>query len=286
MEKRIALLAFVLIAVGMSSSAVFALPPMGPPRGLLGENQWAVGVEYAHGETDLEAYGRAQDDPDGLGWLDPTYSKHRIENLTSNMFFGRLGYGISDNWDVFVRLGASEARDDMTERRVDGSTPNEYTGLDCSYGFAWGLGTRATFWRDGDLTWGGLFQITWESPDDGDVNLRPSDGDPGLLTGDAELDLREIQIATGPTLQLEDLIVYGGPFLNFVEGDLDISVSGLDSTPLLNRLRLSQDVREESQFGGYAGAHLNLRKNTSCYIEYQTTSDAWGIGIGVMRRFK
>lgn len=285
MNKKIALLALV-IGVCVSSSTVLALPPMGPPKALLGQDRWAVGVEYAHGQMDLEAYGRAQEDPDGMGWLDPTYTKHKIEDLTSDMFLSSLGYGVSDNWDIFVRLGASDAQDDMTERRIDGSQPNEYRGLDCSYGFAWGFGTRATFWQDGDLSWGGLFQITWENPDDGSISLRPSDGDPSVLKGDVELDLREIQIATGPTLQLDGYCIYGGPFLHFVKGDLDISASGEDSTPLLNRLISSQDIREESRFGGYAGVRWDTSENASLYAECQLTGDAWGIGVGAVWRFK
>lgn len=286
MNKKISLLALVFIGAGLFSSTVLALPPMGPPKALLGQDRWAVGVEYAHWKMDLEAYGRAQEDPVGMGWLDPTYAKHKIEDLTSNMFFGNLGYGLSDNWDVFLRLGASEAQDDMTESRIDGLPPNEYRGLDCSYGFAWGFGTRATFWQDGDLSWGGLFQVTWENPDDGSISLRPSDGDPSVLKGDIELDLREIQIATGPTLQLDGFCIYGGPFLHFIKGDLDISASGEDSTPLLNRVRLSQDVREDSQFGGYAGIRWETYKKASLYAECQLTDDAWGIGIGAIWRFK
>ena len=39
-----------------------------------------------------------------------------IEDLSMNMFFVTLGYGVCDNWDIFVRAGAADAQDDVTVR--------------------------------------------------------------------------------------------------------------------------------------------------------------------------
>ena len=36
-----------------------------------------------------------------------------LEDFETNMFFGTLGYGICDNWDIFVRAGAADAQDDV-----------------------------------------------------------------------------------------------------------------------------------------------------------------------------
>lgn len=286
MQKKIALLAVVLIIVGTCSSVVSALPSMGPPRASVGQDQWAAGLGYSYSQMDLEAFGKAREDPDGGGWLPASYAKHRIEDLTSSIILGRLDYGVSESMDVFLYLGASDAQDDMTEDRATGAQGNEYSGLDCSYGFAWGLGARATFWQDGDVTWGGLLQVLWENPGEGDISLRPTDGDPSRLTGDADLDLWEIQIAAGPTVQLEGFSIYGGPFLHFVRGDLEVNISGTDSFSAINRVELSQDVRQESEFGFYAGLQGEADAETSWYAEYRITGDAWGIGIGAVRRFR
>lgn len=288
MKKKIALVAVGLIVIGACNSVVSALPAMGPPRALVGQDQYAVGLGYSYSQMDLEASGRSREDPGSGVWGPWLASDHDIQDLTSNIVLGQLGYGLSQNADVFVYLGASDAQDEMKER--SGVYPgDEYTGLDCNFGFAWGLGARATFWQEGDLTWGGLIQVIWENPSDGDIKLSPEPPTlPNTLTGDAELDLREIQVAIGPTLQLQDFCVYGGPFLHFVDGNIDASVSGLDSSgvPPLERVELSEDIKQESELGFYAGVQADATESTSWYAEYRITGDAWGVGIGAIRRFR
>lgn len=279
MEKKIALLTFVLMVVGVSSTAVYALPPMGPPKALLGQDRWDVGIEYGNQAMDLEASGNVTDTTDGFVTI--RKGKHSVEDFKSNIIMARAGYGINDNWDAFVRLGVADAQSDIERIFPDGATPDEYEGFDGSFGLAWGFGTRATFWQDDEVCWGGLFQVTWLEPGDSSIDLA---GDPEF-TGNVEIEIWEVQIAVGPTLRVDDnLRIYGGPFLLFVNGDLDLSgqtvIMGSDIS-----VETTADIEEESQFGGYAGAHLDVDENTSCYIEYQLTADAWGFGIGVARRF-
>jgi hypothetical protein len=180
-----------------------------------------------------------------------------------------------------VRLGVADAQGDIEHIFPDGATPDQYKGFDGSFGLAWGFGTRATFWKDDEICWGGLFQITWLEPGDSSISLS---GDPEF-SGDADVEIWEVQIAVGPTLRVDDNFrVYGGPFLHFVNGDLDISGRTVDmGTDIL--METTADIEEESQFGGYVGAHLDVDENTSCYLELQLTGDAWGIGIGAARRF-
>jgi len=285
MVKKIVLSAVILIVIGLSGSVVMALPPMGPPRAVVGQDRWAVGVGFSHSKMDLEAFGEVREDPDGAGWLPASYAKHKIEDLTSNMLLGRISYGAYDTIDVFACIGLSDARDDMTEELASGADGNRYTGLDNSHGLAYGIGARATFWQEGDIVWGGLVQILWENPSDGDIDLTPTDGDPAKLSGDVELELQEIQVAVGPTVQLEGISLYGGPFLHFVKGDLDIDVSGVDSFSALNRVDASLDIREETEFGVFVGAQGEANQDMSWFVEIQMTGDAWGIGIGGIGRF-
>ena len=285
MEKKIALFAAALMIVCVSNSAVFALSPMGPPKALLGQDRWDIGLEYGHQTMDLEAIGTVSEidlvaglDPDVIP---PIKGRHNIENLKMNIIMARAGYGINDNWDAFVRLGFADAQGDMEQIIPETAPPEELKGFDGSFGLAYGFGTRATFWQDDDVCWGGLFQVTWLEPDDSSISLS---GDPEF-SGDAEIDIWEVQVAVGPTWRVDDNFrVYGGPFLHFVNGDLDISSRTVDmGTEIL--MEAEGDIEEESQFGGYAGAHLDVDANTSCFIEFQLTGDAWGIGLGAARRF-
>ena len=279
MEKKIALLPVIFMVVCVCSSAALALPPMGPPKAILGENQWAIGFGYAHQEMDLELFGKTREDL-GAGWLPWDYTKYKIEDLTSNMFLGSLGYGVCENWDTFVYAGAAGNKDEITETLASGSSGNQYYGASSDYEAAWGFGTRVTFCQDGNLTWGGLFQMVWSSVDSSNLKLR---GDP-VFSGDLELDFWEIQIAAGPTLQLDGFSIYGGPFLHFVKGDMSLEGTTVNMGTT-QRVMSNADIREESNFGAYVGAQWDIDENTSWYAEGQFTGDALGFGAGVVWKF-
>jgi hypothetical protein len=288
MEKKIALLTVAFMIVIVTNSAVLALTSMGPPKAMLGQDRWDIGVEYSYQSMDLEATGTDIDIytnsvyPETNG-ITTRKGKYEINDFKSNVILGRLGYGISDSWDAFVRLGAVDAKCDLVQTYSDGAR-HEYQGFDGSFGLAWGFGTRATFWQDGEISWGGLFQMTWLEPDDSSISGTLEDN--LHYTGTADIDIREIQIAIGPTWRIEDSVrIYGGPFLHYVDGDLDVSGSTTISPTERFDMKSSGDLEEKSQFGGYVGANLDVDENTSCFIEYQLTDDAWAIGLGAARRF-
>ena len=290
MEKKIALFAVAFMIVIVTNSAVLALTPMGPPKAMLGQDRWDIGVEYGYQSMDLEATGTDIDIVTNsvfpeTNWIATRKGKYEINDFKSNVILGRLGYGISDSWDAFVRLGAVDGQCDLDQTFSDGAR-HEYRDFDGSFGLAWGFGTRATFWQDGEISWGGLFQMTWMEPDDSSISgtLLP---DNLHYSGTADIDIREVQIAIGPTWRIEDnLRVYGGPFLHYIDGDLDVSGGTTTSNPGERiDMKSSCDIEEKSQFGGYVGANFDVDENTSCFIEYQLTDDAWAIGLGGARRF-
>lgn len=274
MKKGTLLLAVVLMAVAVCSSAALALPPMGPPTATLGEGQFSVGVEY--GYTDMEpeysfkGTGTATDTVPV-----PPYSetdKGTVDVFKSSMFFGTIGYGLTDNWEAFVRLGAADL---------------ELEDWEGGYGFAWGAGTKLTFAQEGDVTWGALFQWTWFNPGDDDITYADVIlGVPVSISGESEVDWWEIQVAVGPTWQVADTVcIYGGPFLHFVDGKYDEKASGameVGTPPVTYNLswKASADVEQDSMFGGYVGAQWDVVENASLYAECQFTGDAWGLGIG------
>jgi opacity protein-like surface antigen len=133
MEKKMLLVAVVLMVVALAGSSALALPPMGPPTAGLKTGQFRVGVEYSYSDVDMKLEG------------------HKIDGVTSNMILSNLGYGIMDEWEAFVRLGVAN---------VD---VEDFSG---DYGFAWGLGTKVTFLKQENLNWGALFQMTWTNSDD------------------------------------------------------------------------------------------------------------------------
>ncbi|MHC4434043.1 MAG: hypothetical protein ACYTBS_19545 [Planctomycetota bacterium] len=284
MEKRTAKLVVALVAVGMCSSVALALPPMGPPKAMVGQDQWTVGVGFSYGEMDLEARGKGQENQ-GAGFAAPAFDEHDIEDLTTSMILGTLGFGVSDSWDVFVSVGGADAQDDITGELPGGTVGNRYSDFDSSHEFCYGVGSRVTFWEDGDITWGGLLQIIWQNPD-GSIDLRAANDPTFTLTGDAELDFWELQVAAGPTWEGDNFRVYGGPFLHIVDGDVDLDTTGVDAFAATWQVISNGDVREASQLGGYAGAEWLLYENTMANVEVQFTSDAWAVGLGAVLKFE
>lgn len=287
MKKRTVFLILIFMVVGVCNSDVTALSPMGPPRACLQEGQWAFGLEYGHNEMDLESFGPVKETQFLLGTPLTTvssFAKYKIENFKSNMYLARLGVGTWENWDLFVRFGASDAQDEISEVLANG-TPgtDQYRDYDGGNGFAWGFSTRATFYQDGDTTWGGLLQVTWANPD---VSSITNEND-STFSGDAEIDYWEVQIAIGPTVEFDNFRVYGGPFLHFLNGDLTLNgqIDDPPGVPDLIIVDTSHDIREESQLGGYAGAQWYLGEDSSLYTEFQFTNDAWGVGVGTLWKF-
>ena len=132
MNKKLSLVAVILIALALSGSAAMALAPLGTPTDDLKAGQFGVGLDYAYADTKIKIEG-----------LD--------ERLKTNMITANLGYGVIDDLKGFVRFGTGDAR------------AEDFSG---DYGFAWGLGTKYTFLKQDKLDWGALFQVNWLRSDD------------------------------------------------------------------------------------------------------------------------
>lgn len=251
MKNRIMLLCVVL--VGLCGSTALALDPMGPPASGLNQGQFSLGYEFSSSEVDLyrsHSY----------------YSEDTAFDTEMKKHYARLGYGISEKTEGFVRLGIS----DFDYERGAGS--GTWKGDD-SGAFALGVGLKTTFHEDGNLKWGGLIQLSWAEYSGSRANPDAS----SQQTGKFETTITEIQLAAGPTYKLmEGVSVYGGPFLHVVNGDHSHwhdSGSG------------DYSVNEVSTFGAYIGAQVDLAANTALNIEYQDTGDAWALAGGVTYKF-
>jgi hypothetical protein len=301
MTNAKALLIIGLAGVAILASVTYGGAPMGPPMALLGEGNWGLGGEYGHESANLRASGT----------LTAVYSNVpfefvenlKIEDLAMNMFFGTVGYGVCDNWDIFVRVGAADAADDASGRanipRISPAGPVDPNDLvdqlgipqsyrlgsiDSSFGFAWGVGTRATFCRSGPWSFGGLVQATWFKPGDSDISYTdPLWGPTVRHVGTASLDFWETQVSLAVAYQADTLRVWAGPLLQFVAGtfdrDGDILFAGVDSG---DNFEASSDLQQESEIGGHFGADWGMSKQLDLWVEGQVTGDSWLAGIGLI----
>jgi len=306
MERKMLWLGLLLIVVGLCSSGTLATT-MGPPAAGLETGKYGVGLEYSNSEIGIDVDsertsltlqnvyydGARQPDHDREFQVDPEKLKFK-EKFESNMIFANLGYGVSDKLEVFLRLGMA----DFDANDMDGN-----------YEFAYGLGAKATFYEEGNLKLGALFQMTWAKAD-GDFyeekRIVKKDEISGInlidetigTTSTWEIDYYQLKFAVGPTYKLtEDFSIYGGPFYHLVSGDYDMERSGekievdRSSTPHITVTdtnyseERSGDIEEQSNFGAYIGAQVDLAKNLPLCIEYQFTGDADVLGANLVYRY-
>jgi len=254
MERKKLLLS--MIVVGMISSAALAVAPMGPPVATLSEGQYAVGLGYAYSDMTVEVSGPTSGTGDA-----------ELDNFTNNMYYGCLGYGISDTWNVCVALGAADAA-------FDADTGDDFDG-DSQFGFA--VQAKRTLHDNGsDTKWGTIFQYSTGQSEDKTTASSSSYANGHLDEvgpGTMELDWYEIQLALGPCIQVnEDVSLYGGPFIHLFEGDLRHKSSAVEEV----------ELEQLWELGGYIGALINLGSNASLSAEFLFTGEAWGFGVGAM----
>lgn len=277
MEKRLLLLGVVLMAVGLGSSPAFALDPMGLPTGSLRQGQFQAGVDYSYSTMDLKLtdgkwteykYGRFYDSGEALSLT--------LKNFKMSKVYANFGYGILDNWDLFLRLGGADAK-------FGDSIWEEGEKFDSHADFNIGFGTKASFYQEGPLKLGGLFQASWA---DLDGKLKAKD-----WADSVDIELTEIQIAVGPTYKLADGVsIYGGPFFHLISGNLDDKFSEMWNGDILSS-KYSWDIDEASTFGGYIGLQLIdqmegfFTGDVSLNIEYQHTAAADALGLKLIWRF-
>jgi hypothetical protein len=194
-----------------------------------------------------------------------------------------------DNWDAFVRLGGADGD-------FGGSVSDISGGFDSDYVFAYGFGTRVTFWEQSpELKWGGLFQMSWanglNAAEHG--SYEDYDGDYYVETwaDSGKVDITEYQIALGPTwTPSQGFSIYGGPFLHFVTGSFDAKYTytegDQDSYIYTETGKASGDITEDNCFGGYIGAQVQLGENAFVRILLKLTDDADALGLGVVCKFK
>jgi hypothetical protein len=212
------------------ASASYALDPIGPPRALLGQGHWSLGVEYAYSEADTEPHD-----------VDSPFGHLSSEPLRANRVYANLRYGLWDNVDLFARAGT-----------VILDLNTGFSGFSGEAGFAWGVGAAATLYKRDDLAWGLLAQF--------------SSGESAQHTyivdeARSEIELQSFQIATGPTYQIkDDLAAYGGIFYFVLDGEYEGVLGTWDfdeDNPVGGFAGLDWAVKEDAHFNveiQYAGS--------------------------------
>ena len=266
---------FALVMVVFGDSSAFALDPMGPPTAGLEQGQFRAGVDYSYSKMDLELTdGTYVEYLDGILFDSGEATSFALKDFKASKAYVNLGYGFADNCEGFLRVGG-------TKGEFDDSIWVDSEEFDSGNDLAVGGGLKATFFEEGDLKLGVLVQGSW-AEHQGQLDS-PNWTGPDFV----DIDMVEVQMAAGASYTWEGIIsVYGGPFFHFVSGDLEdtvgASVTGLGE--LLNS-EYDWEIEEDSTFGGYIGAQLEVAEGCSFNVEYQFTAAANAFGASILWRF-
>jgi hypothetical protein len=113
-QGRLSLAAVALFVV-MEGSVALALDPLGPPRADLTPGQFHIGADLLYGRTDLDTSGetttwtqwQSGEDTDEQTYTESASIKQKGQSI--NKLYANLGYGITRNWEAFLRLGGADA---------------------------------------------------------------------------------------------------------------------------------------------------------------------------------
>lgn len=272
--RKIWLLGFALMIIGLGGSNVFAMDLMGPPVAEMEKGMFRGGIEYSFSKMDLDLIeGNAiiyrNGEPLGSG----TAQSLPIKDFKVNMLYAALGYGVFENCEAFLRMGAANATfgDSLWEEGED---------FDSGIDFAIGCGVKATFYEGFDWKIGGIFQVN-RSELEGEL-----DSSSWVIPQPhfVEIGTTEMQIAMGAKYMYSSRIsIYGGPFVHFISGDFDYELNRI--TDDFDTGEYSWEINEGPTYGGYIGAQFKFAKNYSANIEYQHTSNANVFGANIMMRY-
>ena len=271
-------LAGVIIVLCFCCSAGFALDPLGSASDKLQKGQLGIGVDYSNSDMDFKAKGRSNlaiynVTVGSLIGIQSEKQRLNLDSVEVQKTYANLGYGITDNLEAFLRLGAADA-----DWRDDGDTH-----------FSFGLRTGVTFYQKDAFQLNALAQYSWAQSDFESLPLTTvMSGTPYPLLMSGRLSMHDIQIAMGPTYELAGGIsLYGGGFFHLMDGSLDLK--GSATTVGIPQFRYvldsSYDIDRVSELGVYIGARIKTSNDISYSIEYQHTDSADAIAMRLLWRF-
>jgi hypothetical protein len=227
--------------------------------------QWSIGGDYAYSDMDLDTSKMKYTDSEG----GPGKTPFDFPKIKTNFYYATLGYGLTDNWEVYGRLGMA----DIKGKDRFPAYSNEWEGGNFDNDFVWGIGLRYTFSQQDKVRWGVTANMNWIDTSEGWTM--------GIEKETADFSGYDLLVAVGPTVDMGGWKLYGGPFFYMFNGDFDLK----DTYPDSSWWKGSADVKENSSFGGYIGAAIPLAKNTDLTFEVAAISGGWGLGAGITVKF-
>jgi len=204
------------------------------------EGQFSMALGYSYMDSKIKF-----DDAAGTGKSE--------QEFTQNQFYLEGGYGFVKDWEMFLRLGAADLKADGAF--VDSALPGGTEDFSSGYKFFGTLGFRGEFYKTPSFGIGAFLQGTYFSEYD-DTDAEDSKY---TIKSMYEIDFGlDIHGKAGPVL------LYTGPFVNFINGELeDVWVTA----PGGPEFQFKTDIREKNWFGWYGGARIPFAERYYANLE-------------------
>lgn len=254
MNKMYKQLAMLGLLIAITSVSAYGVGFIGNPTAELEQGQWNIGFNYAYITMDLDDTTAKYDDG--------STEKLKINDNNIQRYYGTIGYGLTNVWEAYVQVGIA----DVKARFED---PNgESSGLNFDNDFAWGWGTKYTFYKQDKYNWGASLQMNWL-----DTSWDASGTD---WEDQVDYEAYDLIVAVGPSVDMGGWNLYGGPFFYMLDGDFDG-----EEIELGIPCNSSGDLEEDSNFGGFIGAQCMMMEKYCVTTEFAITGSGWGAGVGV-----
>jgi hypothetical protein len=254
MNKRMLWIILIVITLGVDSMAIDF---MGPPTASLKQGQWKIGYTYDYSKNDISL------DKVKVGGVDTGLGDLKIDDVKCTRNYFTANYGVAtDRMEIYGFLGAVNVESKSYDLSDFGGGNIKFSG---NNDFAYGMGAKVTTNIYDNADWGILVQVSGFKSKD------------SLDDVDIEIKAYELQVAAGPTIKImNDWKVYGGPFLRKLGGNIETT----NTTP-----KVSGDIKQDFEAGGYIGTQIGLFKNAAIAAEYAYADDSSGFGVNISWKF-
>jgi len=281
MNKRLFVVGLVIVSL---CANVFAF--VGPPTAELKKGQWSGGFNYSYSSQDLEKKNVKWAWFDDGVLEDSGVNKVKFKDVKTQMYYGNIGYGVEDWWQVYIQLGVADVKANV--KPYENDYYDEEFGANFDNDFIWGWGTKVTFAKQDKVDWGATVQMNWLDTEWSEKGSDSGEGFSESWKDTIDLKAHDLLVAAGPTVDMGGWKLYGGPFFYYLSGDFKGKEvgSGSDEGGDFTWLgKASGDLRAENNFGGYIGTQFEIAKNWNFTVEYGTTGDGWNLASGVAVKF-
>jgi len=273
--RKIRLFGVALLIFGLCGSNAFALDLMGPPTAEIEKGAFRAGIEYSFSDMDLELIeGTGITFRNGELLGSGAAASQTIDGFEINTLYATIGYGIFENCEGFLRMGAANAT-------FGDSLWDEGEDYDSDIDFAIGAGIKMNFYKEFNWKIGGIIQINQTELDGKLDSSSWTIPQPQIV----DISTTEIQISIGATyMYSRRLSIYGGPFAHFISGDFDFYFNRV-TDEFFDVGEFSWEINEGPIYGGYLGAQYELTKNIYANMEFQSSSDANMFGLSLLMKY-